>query len=160
MTPRLLTSRYASHRAEHGIAVATSVGRPKWPLDYELDHELRDLAPYGLLHRNLPWDQFEAGYRARLDRVGPDRLRAQFDAIQHGGRPLVLLCFEDVHAGQPCHRRIAAAWLEEHGFGPVPEVEESGRPDQQARTWPQITHPPRLSGPLADQLSFDDQEHR
>ena len=118
----LFTGRYHSHRAEHGVGVAISLGQPKWPLPYPLDHELRDLMPVGLLGRDLAWPEFERRYLARLDWVGPVRLRRQLEAIaaQYPGEALVLLCWEK--PGQRCHRRIAADWLEEHGFGEVDEV--------------------------------------
>jgi hypothetical protein len=120
----LLTGHYHGHRREHGVAVATSIGQPKWPLPYPLEHGLRDLMPFGLFGRDLPADEFKAGYRARLDRVGVDRLRAQFEAVaaDHPGEPLVLLCWEK--PGEPCHRRVFADWWYERTGQDVPEVEE------------------------------------
>ena len=134
---KLMTGRYATHHREDGVAVATSIGQPRWPLPYALEHEVRDLMPFGLFGRNLPWNEFEAAYRAHLERVGVERLRKQLEdiAAQHPGEPLVLLCWEK--PGEPCHRRIAADWLEEHGLGPVREV----RPvNGTTRTCPKCSH--------------------
>jgi hypothetical protein len=123
VTPTLRTGRYTTHRAEHGVAVAASIGQPKWPLPYPLEHELRDLMPFGLFGRDLPPDEFEARYRKRLERVGVDRLRRQFQAIaaEHRGEPLVLLCREK--PGEPCHRRVFADWWRERTGEAIPEVE-------------------------------------
>jgi len=133
VTIALFTGRYPTHRREHGVAVATSIGKPKWPLPYPLDHEVRDLMPFGLFGADLPWPEFEQRYRTRLDRIGVDRLRAQFDAIaaEHPGRPLVLLCWENLDKpGERCHRRIAADWIEARTGLAVPEVESrSGTPE-------------------------------
>jgi Protein of unknown function, DUF488 len=78
--------------------------------------------PFGLFGRDLPADEFEAGYRERLDRVGVDCLRRQFDAIanEHPGQPVVLLCWEK--PGEPCHRRVFADWWRERTREVVPEV--------------------------------------
>lgn len=40
------------------------------------------------------------------------------------GRQLVVLCFENVYAGQVCHRRWFAEWLEDRYGIAVPEVED------------------------------------
>lgn len=37
--------------------------------------------------------------------------------------PLVLLCYENVHRGEVCHRRMAAEWIEQRSGLVVPEVE-------------------------------------
>jgi hypothetical protein len=79
--------------------------------------------PWGLL--DVADEEFDVRYRARLDRLDLDALAAKFDSLsaRHGGRRLVLLCFEDVHAGQSCHRRIFADyWTERTGIA-VPEWE-------------------------------------
>jgi hypothetical protein len=119
MIGAIRTGRYATFQPEHGTPIAITVGRPKFPISYE-PIPMPELAPWGL--GGLEPDEFDQGYRERLDRLGVDRIRDRFEqsTAEHGG-PLVLLCFEPV--GQPCHRRVAAAWLEAHGFGPVPEVE-------------------------------------
>ena len=127
MTIQLLTGRYPTHKAKHGVAVATSIGKPRWPLPYDLDHEVRDLMPWGLFGEDLPWPEFEAAYRARLDRIGVDRLQRQFNAItdEHPGRAVVLLCWEK--PGEACHRRVFAAWWQDRTGQDVPEVEVEDR---------------------------------
>jgi len=130
----LMTSSYTKHRAEDGVAIATSIGQPKWPLPYSLDHEIRDLMPFGLFGRDLPWNEFEAGYRARLDGIGVERLRRQFDAIaaRHPGQPLVLLCWEK--SREPCHRSVFGAWWREQTGQDVHEVESpTGRTPEPAQ---------------------------
>jgi hypothetical protein len=118
----LATSYYAGFKPEMGAPVRTSVGTPKWWRG-ELEH-IRRITPYGVFGIEDP-DEYKAAYVARLDRIDVADLAQRFEEIsaKHGGRPLVLLCFESLtKPDQWCHRRIAADWLEEHGFGPVPEA--------------------------------------
>jgi hypothetical protein len=121
----LATGRYSTFAPAQGVPIQTSIGRPKFPLRYDLTEKVPDLMPFGLLGADLSADEFTAAYRERLDKAGVDSLAATFAAIsaRHGGARLVLLCFEDVHAGQLCHRRIFADhWLERTGQR-VDEVE-------------------------------------
>ncbi|MGI8800618.1 MAG: DUF488 family protein [Solirubrobacteraceae bacterium] len=134
MAVELRTSCYSAFRAPMGVAVATSIGQPKWPLPYPLEHEVSDLKPFGLFGRDLPWPEFAAGYRERLDRIGVDRLRHQFDQIaaEHPGRPLVLLCWEK--PGKPCHRIVFAEWWYERTGQVV--AEQESQPAQNTHTCP------------------------
>jgi hypothetical protein len=122
VTVRLATGRYKTFRLEQGIPVAITVGKPKWPLGYAIEHEIRWLAPWGLMR--LDGDEFVRAYRDQLDRLDLDVLIERFEAIgaQHGGQRLVLLCFEK--PGELCHRRVFAEWFEEHTGRRVPEVED------------------------------------
>jgi hypothetical protein len=128
VTFELATSSYRSFDAEMGIPVAASLGRPKWPLRYTLEHEARRLAPWGLFDVKDP-AEFTRRYRERLDRLDLDALVAKFEAIsaQHGGRRVVLLCFEDLtKPGEFCHRRVFADFWQERTGQPVPELAENG----------------------------------
>jgi hypothetical protein len=121
----LATGRYQTFRPELGVPVRTTVGTPRFPLRYELDEFVRQLAPWGLFGKELSDDEFTVLYRERLEKIGVDVLRAEFEAIaaRNDGKRLVLLCFEDVLAGQPCHRRTFAAWWAERTGQVVPELE-------------------------------------
>lgn len=118
----IVTSRY---RAVHDftktgnprgfLPVKTSVGAPRfipckdWP-------KLGMLAPYGLTDIE-DREEFEACYRARLDGHGLPAIAAALAAIYVGQPaprlPLALLCFEDLDAGDWCHRRTFTAWWQE-----------------------------------------------
>jgi hypothetical protein len=162
--PVLLTGRYHTHRSEHGVPIATSIGKPRWPLPYTLEHEVRDLMPWGLFGRDLAWAEFERRYRARLDRIGVARLRAQFDAIaaEHPGRPLVLLCWE--RSGEPCHRRVFADWWLEWTGQSAPEVDTPNVGTPKPTQNDDIAHSgqvPCAQLPMRTQLSMtDDREDR
>jgi uncharacterized protein (DUF488 family) len=69
-------------------------------------------------------DEFTARYRERLDKTGTAKLWRVFHAIsrKHGGARLVLMCFENVLAGELCHRRVWADWFEERTGQHVPEL--------------------------------------
>jgi hypothetical protein len=120
----LATASYRAFIPAMGVPVATSLGRPRFPIHYGLTEELGALKPWGLMSPDLPADEFDTRYRARLDRVGVDKLRRTFYAIsnRHSGARLVLLCFENVLAGQGCHRRVWAEWWTERTGQVVPEL--------------------------------------
>jgi hypothetical protein len=113
VTVRLATGRYRSFHPSQGLPVGVTLGKPKFPLGYRIAAEIDELKPYGLAFRKPPLTpaEFDAAYRRRLDQIGVDRLRERFEQIaaEHG-EPLCLLCFEDVLAGERCHRRTFAAW--------------------------------------------------
>jgi hypothetical protein len=122
---KIATSRYQARERilESGLApVGATVGNPRFKLGYELAGRCGMIAPYGLLGRDLTEEEFEAGFRARLERFGVDEIRAKLEELA-GDRPgVVLLCFEDVHAGEACHRRVFADWWREQTGEEVPEL--------------------------------------
>lgn len=104
------------------VPVRISLGRPKfWPAGASAPY-VAELAPAGLLRKPpLPWGEFERFYAQRLNAIGVDRIAARLEEVySEYGRPLALCCFEPWRCD--CHREIAAAWLEQHGIGPVPEL--------------------------------------
>ncbi len=146
----LATGRYATFRPSLGVPVQASLGRPKFPIRYELHEEIRELMPRGLFGKELSEAEFTGRYRQRLDQLDLDALRAQFDAIskRNGHKRVVLLCFEDVHAGEFCHRRVFADWFQESTGQSVRDVGSGGTvilgsdPDQIVLPWPR-TEPGR-----------------
>lgn len=122
----LATSSYKTFRPSLGVPVRITVYPPRFKLAYDLTEYVRELAPHGLL--KLDGDEFTRRYREQLDQLDLDALRAQFDAIQkrHDGKRVVLLCFEDVHAGEFCHRRVFADWWQERTGQLIREVGAGG----------------------------------
>lgn len=126
--PRLVTGRYQRFRPEHGLPVRTTVGAPRfWRADQLGDlASLLDIAPYELMRgkaSTAPVHEQRMIYRLRLER------RALTVVVQlaglaaaHPDRAVVLLCFEDVHAGEECHRRWFAEWFEAAYGIEVPEL--------------------------------------
>lgn len=114
------------------LPVRTSRGRPRWRLPYALNVAIPELTPSRAMLRLDDSTEFDEAYIAQLDRTGPEAMRAIFDRLreEHGGRTLALCCFEDIEVPAPdgtenlCHRRLAAAWLHEHGVvdAPIPEL--------------------------------------
>ena len=119
---RLVTGRYKTWRPGDGVAVRTTVGYPRFwrhgPLVF-----VRELAPYGVFGQGLDPDEGRRRYRERLDANAPAIVTNLAEiARQHPGEPLCLLCFEDVEAGEACHRRWFAEWAKERYGIVVPEM--------------------------------------
>lgn len=112
----IATSRYQERDLilESGLApVRTTVGRPRFQLGYELAGSCSMLAPHGLFGKKLTDEEFANRYRARLEGFGVDAIREKLVELA-GDRPgVVLLCFENVHARELCHRTTFAAWWRE-----------------------------------------------
>lgn len=114
----LYVSRFSNPELKSGkyTAVRISLGSPKWPLGYTVAGEVKDLMPFGLLNIQ---DQatYERKYRDRLSQIGVDRIWMQLERFERQGKPVVLLCYEDVRdPAQWCHRTIFAQWwLEQTG---------------------------------------------
>jgi hypothetical protein len=124
---KLATSRYqAADRilASGLVPVGTTVGSPRFRLGYTLAGRCGLLAPYGLFGKGLSSDDFRAGYIERLEKHGIDVIRRRLVEIAGEDAPgVVLLCFEDVHAGELCHRTIFAKWWEEQTGEHVHELD-------------------------------------
>ena len=116
MTIPIWTSRYQAQAeiiASELTPVGITLGEPKFPLRYKLADNVRMLAPSHREFHITDDAEFTASYRGRLDKFGVDRIRRLLFHIHHDagiGNGLVLLCYEDVWAGEKCHRQDFAAW--------------------------------------------------
>jgi len=111
----LYTASYRSWRAEFGVPVRITVGRPKaqyFPHGYE---ELLTLAPWELFQHGRyieqPLEVELRLYRARLHKRKA-RLIEEIAALSAriDGVGAVLCCYENVWKGEICHRRWFADW--------------------------------------------------
>jgi hypothetical protein len=123
----LMTGRYQTFRPELGVPVRSTVGAPTWWPHGDLLHA-RDATPYGIFGSGLDDDAARAAYLDRLDRHDEQLVGFLADvARRHRGQPVVVLCFEDVHAGQSCHRRWLADWFQARFGIEVPESADRRR---------------------------------
>lgn len=106
-------SRYANRELRTGeyTAVRISLGMPRWPLGYELAGEIKDLMPVGMKNI-MDIEKFRPLYYRRLDGFGFARIEAQIQKFLAYGKPVALLCYEDIRKGPHnwCHRTIFADW--------------------------------------------------
>lgn len=126
----LFTSRYQRFRPDQGVPVRTTVGAPRFVLDYQLAVEAALIKPtYPMLR--LDERPYRAAYEARLNATGVDAIRAELAAIaaEAGQDRLVLLCFCDLSRPDAwCHRRMFADWWRRHTAEEVPELAETPEP--------------------------------
>ena len=120
------TSRYSNPELKTGkyTAVRISLGTPKWPIGYNLDAEMKDLMPFGLLGKFERYEDFERAYFERLDQKGVQRILSQLQRFERLGKDVVLLCYEDIRKGPDdwCHRRTFADWCLKNSGEAIPEL--------------------------------------
>ena len=94
----LYTSRFANPELKTGdyTPVRISLGAPRWRTGYTLAGAIKELMP--------------AGLRQIQDIV--DVIKKQLQYYESLGKPVVLLCFEDIRKGGDnwCHRTLFAKW--------------------------------------------------
>lgn len=141
MPLQLKTGSYASWRPSEGVAVRVTVGRPKPQYFAPPYEELLTIAPWELFqggrYLNLPEPEELRLYRHRLHTRRARLLKELAElADRIDGQAAVLLCYEDVHAGEICHRRWFADWAEEVWGWQIPEIPpaSSRMPVQRDRT--------------------------
>lgn len=107
------TSRYSNPELKSGdyTAVRISVGVPRWKLSYKITGVIWDLTP-GDLRKIQDIDEFRPLYYDKLEKIGVDKIREQLQYYESFGKPVVLLCFEDIRKGcyNWCHRNVFASW--------------------------------------------------
>lgn len=151
---RLATSRYQWWRPTHGVPIRATVGYPRfWRRTNPRLISVPQLAPHGLM--DLGGNAFRAAYRQRLDDQAEEVIRVLADIVrQHPGEQLCIMCFEDVFAGEQCHRRDFADWAAERFGLEVPELPRppgppQARPTRAPRNGTPPPRPPQPSAPSA-----------
>ena len=127
------TSRYSNPELKSGkyTAVRISLGTPKWPIGYNLDAEMKDLMPFGLLNKFEQYEDFERAYFDRLNQKGVQRILAQLQRFERIGKDVVLLCYEDIRKPDDwCHRRTFADWWMKQTGEEIPELFDPTRTPQ------------------------------
>ena len=112
----IYTSRWANKELAHldVVPIGISRGVPRWPLPYRYKL-LRLLGPSRETFVLQDLKKFEQAYLTGLEEIGAEKIARALRKIsdEHGGRPLALLCYENIHAGETCHRRMFADWWKE-----------------------------------------------
>ena len=126
----IFTSRYANPelRSSKYTAVRISLGLPRWKVGYEIAGAVEELMPKGIFGIK-DYDEFHRRYFAQLDAIGAGRIREKLCCFEKLGKPVVLLCFEDVRKGawNWCHRNIFASWWKLHTGEVISELQDSSK---------------------------------
>jgi hypothetical protein len=132
----LATSRYQAAdliETSGRAAVGITLWYPRWKLRYPVVANLRQLAPTREMMRVDDARMFEEMYRGRLDDLGVSWVRDLLAncAERANNERLTVLCYEDLtKPGLTCHRRMFAAWWQEHTGEVVTELEPPVRRDR------------------------------
>lgn len=150
----IFTSRYANPELKSCkyTAVRISLGLPKWKLGYEIAGTIEELMPKGMFGIE-DYDVFHRMYFERLDAIGPDRIREKLQKFEKLGKPVVLLCFEDIRKGEWnwCHRNIFASWWKQHTGEVIPELQDKSEFKAEPQPKPKVS--PKASR-VEGQFSF------
>jgi hypothetical protein len=127
--PQLVTSSYAAYRRPMGALVRITLGVPRGvklpdPRFGEFTHwpSIPELAPKRD-YWSAPDAEFARRYLDQLDQAA-DVIDVKLRTIHPAADTLVLCCFERrVASSADCHRRLAAAWLEERFSMQIPEMD-------------------------------------
>lgn len=122
----MFTGRFANPKLKSGklLAVPICLWTPRWPLKYETTKPLRSLAPKQSYLR-APRDEYTKLYLDGLAALSVDYIHCLFEALPQDGRPVALLCYEDLRKPELwCHRRLFADWWLSETGEDIPELEE------------------------------------
>ncbi|MFI9591166.1 hypothetical protein [Nonomuraea sp. NPDC052265] len=129
----LATSSWKSFDPELGVPIRITVGHPRF-VRYPYEKAM-SLAPHELFAPpykdidDIPTERWV--YNKRLVAHQDDILRELTEiAAKYPGRTGVLLCYENVNAGEACHRRWAAEWFHTNYGWEVPEIGAQSGPAQ------------------------------
>ena len=130
----ICTGRYSNKnlRTDGYYQVGISVGRPKFPLGYELRDQCYMLAPRRDM-LSMEKARYKNAYYAKLDAAGEQKVinyvRNLEKRAEAEGKKLALLCFEDIRNPEDwCHRRMFAEWWQEHTGEAIEEIPEVDPP--------------------------------
>ncbi len=123
----LYTSRFQNPELKSGdyTAVRISLGAPRWNTGYKIDGSIKELMPSGL--RDIDdIAEFAPLYYEKLDSFGVENIGKQLRYYESFGKPVVLLCFEDVRKGGNnwCHRLVFAKWWKVRTGEDIPELKD------------------------------------
>lgn len=123
----IYTSRYANPELKLGsyTLIRISLGVPRWRTGYTIAGAIKELMPSGLRHIN-DIDEFCRLYYERLDSFGVRLIKEQLNYYESFGKPVVLLCFEDIRKGGEnwCHRTAFAKWWKSRTGEDIPELKD------------------------------------
>jgi uncharacterized protein YeaO (DUF488 family) len=107
----LFTCSYRAFTSAMGQPVVTSCGLPRWRPEAAQWPRCWLLTPTPALFHTEDWAEFEKGYLARLDSIGPAKIARVLERIarEHQAERLILLCHE--WEASRCHRGALAGWL-------------------------------------------------
>lgn len=113
----IYTSRFqnkAISNIEH-IPIRIARYHPRFPLPYKIEGKIEILMPTIEEFKIAKMDfiRFKKIFSKRISE-NISAIKGTLTSLQKDGRDIVLLCYEDVNAGEQCHRRIFAEIYEKH----------------------------------------------
>jgi hypothetical protein len=128
---QIYTGTYQRFEVDMGVPVRSTVGLPRFSLNYVLAGHWVSVTPQrAWLSDKVGEADFRRMYRHRLHQIGVDRVMQEAEDIATfaGDNRIVALCFDDLRKPRMwCHRQMLSEWLEEQGV-PVIELHPGPKP--------------------------------
>ena len=106
------------------ISIANTL--PKFNLPYKVSLQYQVIAPdWKAWNARTNQRLFDLYYRMQLETIGFDNIFPYLQSLRKCGKPLLLLCHEDLRNKRNlCHRRLFAKWWEGYTGIEVPELDD------------------------------------
>jgi hypothetical protein len=122
---RLYTSRYQRFQSDQGAPIRSTVGHPRFRLNYRLAGHATLITPMRWMLEINDETRYRTAYTDLLAAQGLAAIQEELAtlATASGHEQLVLLCFCDLTVPPPnswCHRRIFADWWQDQ-TGSIPQ---------------------------------------
>jgi hypothetical protein len=127
----LVTGRYAGWRPEFGVPIRATQGMPRGWKHGELIRASAITPSKRVAFGKMPESEAHVEFVGQLQQRSMETVLFLGEvARRFPGQRLVVLCFENVIAGEVCHRRWFADWMEAEYGMTVPELAYEGHFEQ------------------------------
>lgn len=124
----MFTGRFASKLVndEEYTIISIAYSLPKFQLPYKVSLQYKVIAPdWKTWNARANQRLFDLYYRRQLEAIGFDTIFLYLQSLRKCGKPLLLLCHEDIsNKITLCHRRLFAKWWTGYTGIEVPELDD------------------------------------
>lgn len=113
---KIYTSRFSNPELHTGKYTVVGIvrGLPRFRLKYQLEGNIRQIAPPGYLWNENDRERFTPKYFRHMDQQGIKAIQETLNDYLNRGKDVVLCCYEDVRIPDEwCHRLVFAEWYKE-----------------------------------------------
>ena len=113
--PEIFTSRFSNPELQTGKYTVVGIvrGLPRFKLKYQLEGNIRQIAPPGYLWNENDRERLTPKYFQHMDQQDIKTIQTILNGYLSKGKDVILCCYEDVRIPDEwCHRLVFAEWYE------------------------------------------------